>query len=77
MARAWAWLRVFFQTGNDPIGDTMTPDRKVTAGGLAGALAVIVAWAVEEFGGVTLPPAIVAAGTTVLTFGTSYFVRNP
>lgn len=58
-------------------GNGMTPERKVTAGGLAGAVTVILAWVLEEFAGVTLPPAVVAAGTTALMFATSYFVPNP
>ena len=53
----------------------MQPDRKVTVGALAGALTAIGAWVLAEFGGVTLPPEIAVAVSTVFTFVTSYFVR--
>lgn len=52
----------------------MTPTKKVTAGGLAGALSVLIVWALGEFGGLTIPPEIASAITTVLAFATSYFV---
>ena len=75
MARTWAFLRVLLQVQDDPMGDRMQPDRKVTAGALAGALTAIGAWVLAEFGGVTLPPEIAVAIATVFTFVTSYFVK--
>jgi hypothetical protein len=50
------------------------PQRKVGAGALAGALSVIIVWALGEFAGWTIPPEVASAGTVVLTFLTSYFV---
>ena len=52
------------------------PTNKVTAVGLAGALATIIAWAVETFGHVTIPALVVAALVTVLTFAAGYIVRD-
>ena len=70
-------MRVLLQTQDDPQnGDLMQPDRKITAGALAGALTAIGAWVLAEFGGVSLPPEIAVAVSTVFTFVTSYFVRS-
>ena len=52
----------------------MHPDRKVTAGALAGAVTVIGGWALREFAGVDLPAEVASAATTILTFGVAYFV---
>lgn len=54
----------------------MTPNVKVTAGALAGALSVILVWLVG-FAGVTVPPAVASAITVLLTFGVSYWVTEP
>lgn len=50
------------------------PSRKVTTGGLAGALSVIIVWAVEEFGGVTIPAEIASAFTVIATAVVAYLV---
>lgn len=52
-------------------------DRKVGAGGLAGALSVIVVWSVGEFGKVEVPPEIASAFTVVMSFAVSFLVPNP
>lgn len=54
----------------------MKPQRKVLAGGMAGALSSIAVWAVHEFGGVTIPADIALAVYTVCLFGLQYFVSN-
>ena len=53
----------------------MTPTTKVTAGAIAGALTVILVWAVT-FAGVTVPPAVAAAVTVLLTFAASWLVTE-
>jgi len=52
-------------------------NRKVSAGALAGALSVVLVWAVKSFGGTDLPGEVASAVTTLLSFGTSYFVSEP
>ena len=53
-----------------------TPDRKVGAGTLAGALAVILIW-VLSLAGAEVPGAVGAAIATVFGFLTAYFVPSP
>ena len=53
-----------------------TPDRKVGAGALAGALAIILIWVISLFG-VEVPGAVGAAIATVFGFITAYFVPSP
>lgn len=53
------------------------PNRKVMAGGLAGALTTIATWAADAFGGVKVPGEVAAAITTVIAFAVSYFVPDP
>lgn len=52
----------------------MKPTRKVSAGALAGAVSVVLVWAFNAFGGVTVTPEISSAFTTIVAFFTSYFV---
>lgn len=47
------------------------PNDKVVAGGVAGAVAVILAFVLSVFG-VVLPPEVTAAVTVVLMFAASY-----
>jgi putative flippase GtrA len=51
---------------------TSTPTSKMTAAGLAGGVAVIVAWALREFLRIDLPPEVSAALATLLAFGAGY-----
>lgn len=57
---------------------TASPTRKVTLGGLAGALSAIIVWVLNDFnllpGGIDIPGEVASALTTVLTFATAYFV---
>jgi hypothetical protein len=46
-----------------------------SAGALAGALTVILVWAIG-FAGVTVPPAVASAFTVLLTFGVSWLVTE-
>jgi len=55
----------------------MKPDRKITAGALAGAMVMVVAWMTEEFGGVVIPAGVASALTVICTFLVSYIVPNP
>ena len=52
-------------------------NRKVSAGGLAGALSIILVWAIKQFGAMELPAEVASGVTTLLTFITSYFVAEP
>ena len=52
------------------------PTRKITAVALGGAIATVLAWAVEELAGVTVPAAVVAAFTTLFAFGLGYVVKE-
>ena len=52
-------------------------NRKVSAGGLAGALSIVVLWALKVYGHQELPAEVGSAVTTVLSFVTSYFVTEP
>ncbi len=54
-----------------------TPIRKVTAGGIAGAVTTIAVWALNAYvlpAQKPLPPEIAAAVTTVLSFMVAYMV---
>lgn len=53
----------------------MTPSRKVGAGALAGATTIILVFILGS-AGVDLPAEVASAVTTILTFATSYFVRD-
>lgn len=53
------------------------PNRKVGAGALSGALSVLVMWTIGAATGVEVPPEVASAGTVVLMFGVSYFVKEP
>lgn len=55
----------------------MAPDRKVTAGALAGALTVILAWMLREFAGIEMPAEVSSAVTVLVSFVVAYFVPNP
>ena len=54
----------------------MVPERKVTAGALAGALSVILIYIIQTAFEVVIPAEVASAGTVVLTFITSYLVPN-
>ena len=53
-----------------------TPNKKVGAGALAGALAIVLIWIVSLFG-VEVPGAVGAAIATILGFITAYYVPEP
>jgi len=55
----------------------LLPTRKVTAGGVAGALSVVLVWAANTFWmpeAKQIPAEIASALTTILSFLVSYFV---
>ena len=54
-----------------------TPNRKVVAGGLAGAVTTIATWSADAFGGIKIPGEVAAAFTTVIAVAVSYFVPEP
>ena len=54
----------------------MKPDRKVAAGGIAGALSMILTWVVEVSAGIEIPTHIAQSITVVIAFVVSYYVPN-
>lgn len=59
-----------------PINQTsMAPTTKVAAGGVAGALTILVVWILGLLH-VTVPPEVASALTVVISFATSYIVRE-
>ena len=55
----------------------VTPNRKVSAGGIAGALSIILVWALKAYGHTELPPEVASGVTTLISFATSYFITEP
>lgn len=55
----------------------LMPNRKVAVGALAGAVTVVLVWAVRQWGKVEIPPEVASAVTTIFTFGVSYMVPEP
>lgn len=51
-------------------------NRKVSSSALAGALSVILIWATQSFGGISVPAEISSAITTALSFVTGYLVPD-
>ena len=56
---------------------SLAPTRKVGAGALAGAVSVVVLWAIETFTTVDIPAEVAAAIATLIYFAVSYWVREP
>lgn len=54
-----------------------TPQRKIVAGGLAGAISVIAVWTLEQTTGITVPAHIALSIDTVFVFLVQYFIKNP
>lgn len=53
-----------------------TPQPKVIAGGLAGALTVLVVYGLKEFGGIDLPAEVASAFTTLVSGVAAYLTSN-
>jgi len=58
----------------DEVGPSKRPTKKVTAGGLAGAVTTLAVFAAGQFG-VEVPPEVASSATVVLTFAAGYLVR--
>jgi hypothetical protein len=54
---------------------SLAPTTKVAAGGIAGAITVLVVWILGMFH-VAVPPEVASAFTVIITFVASYFVRE-
>ena len=54
---------------------SLVPTTKVTAGGVAGAITVLVVWILGMFN-VAVPPEVASAFTVIVSFAISYFVRE-
>jgi hypothetical protein len=55
---------------------SLAPVPKVAASGIAGAIATIAVWGLQQLLGITLPPDVVAAMTTLVMFGVGYMVKS-
>lgn len=53
----------------------LTPTRKVTGGAVAGAVSILLVWLLGVMG-IALPPEVSSAVTTLVTFVTSWFVKD-
>lgn len=56
--------------------NSATPTRKVTAAMIAGAVATILAWGLQEFTGVDVPPGVESAFAVLLTAGAAYWIKE-
>lgn len=52
---------------------TNVPTNKVAGAGLAGAVSIVIVWALGMTG-VDVPPEVASAITTILAFGTAYLI---
>lgn len=57
-----------------PRSRSAAPVRKVRAAGLAGAGVVVAIWLLRESLKINVPPEVVSALTTIVTFATAYVV---
>ena len=55
----------------------VSPNTKVTAGALAGAAVTIIIWILEATMSTEIPAAVAAALVVVVSFGLSYFIKEP
>jgi hypothetical protein len=55
----------------------MTPERKVTAGVLAGAVSALLVWTLRDYAGIAVPAEQAVAITTVITFTIQWVIPNP
>ncbi len=61
-------------------GSSLLPTRKVTLGGVAGAISVVLVWLANSFlmpQEKPIPAEIASAITTIISFVVSYFVPDP
>lgn len=65
-------LSIQDETVNQP---TAAPTNKVVAAGVAGALSIVLVYALSEFG-IHMPAEVASAITTLLAFGAGYFTKN-
>lgn len=49
---------------------------KAVAAGLAGAVTIIVAWALNQFAHIQIPPEVATAFTTVVSTGATYLTPH-
>ena len=54
---------------------SVAPTAKVTSGGAAGAFVLLLVWALDDYAGVTMPPEVAAALTTLLSFAAGYWTK--
>lgn len=60
-------------TANQP---TASPTRKVAAGGIGGAISIVIIYLIQALFGVELPGEVASAVTLLISFGSSYIVRE-
>ncbi len=59
-----------------PAPKSRAPERKIVAGGFAGAVTAVLVWSLSEFAAVKVPGEIAAALTTIITAVVAYLVPN-
>lgn len=62
---------------SNPLANLDPPDKKVTVGAVAAAVAVLVSWLVETFTGVSIPVGVEGSIATIVYFIASYIVPLP
>ncbi len=55
---------------------TPAPTRKVAAGGIAGAVSIVLLYIVQQVFNITVPAEVASAITLILSFGFSYLVKE-
>lgn len=58
------------------MNSNVTPQPKVIAGGIAGAVTIVLLWVLGTYAGVQVPQEVAAAMTTLFGFAASYLTSN-
>jgi putative flippase GtrA len=56
--------------------NNVTPQPKVIAGGIAGAITVVLLWVLGTYAGITVPQEVAASLTTIIGFAAAYLTSN-
>lgn len=51
--------------------------RKVQAGGLGGAVTVVLVWLLGALANIDIPPEVASAFTTIIATGLAYWIKEP
>lgn len=58
------------------VANSISINNKVAAGGVAGAVTIILVWVLNSAIGVDVPPEVASAFTTILTFVAGFVVKG-